>query len=71
MDKPLEVTIKPELTDFSDFIDIVRGLVQTSGEVADTLHAAGNFAESSKLYKAVMKLETYVNPDGDKESETH
>jgi hypothetical protein len=64
----LSIKINHETDELEEFLAIVKYLLLTAEEVAGTLEKAGNHKESSKLYKSVMMLETYLNSDGDKKS---
>ena len=67
----ITISVTSDSEELIEFVHIVRDLLQTADKVAASLERQGIRKEASQLYKAVFKMETYLNPHGDKESEAH
>ncbi|NRA92430.1 MAG: hypothetical protein HRU26_07045 [Psychroserpens sp.] len=64
----LSIEITPQIDELAEFLEIVKGMMVASEEVAIELQSKEMYAESSKLFKSILKLELYLNPDGYKKS---
>ena len=64
----LSIEITPQMDELAEFLEIVKGMMVASEEVALELQSKEMYAESSKLFKSILQLELYLNPDGHKKS---
>ena len=64
----LSIEITPQMDELAEFLEIVKGMMVASEEVAIELQSKEMYAESSKLFKSILQLELYLNPDGYKKS---